>query len=302
MSSHLPRISGVVSGPANSSSRAPKPVASAAKRKARASIRNRQPSTKDKEMDSDHPRSSPSDSSSDAGGSSGPPSSTSSGSTSEADDDDDGWTSGNTNDCFDIDLDGNGTVFAYPQGHHPQNPLPPQNLTAKEDMLLSHFNELPETLKGVATVFVRQLGALAKKNSDHVSNRRAPVSMVECRSSLPKVRYDEYWSREDEEGLRKRWKKDPVAKKLGTLDVKKNKDILPLWKVVRRFLGCYPVDIINRRSYLRFSKADDEDDGEEDGGEEDTNWPKSFCRRLKSLAVHQVFGFDPNLLTALSTS
>ncbi|KAI1480339.1 hypothetical protein F4774DRAFT_409157 [Daldinia eschscholtzii] len=303
MSARTSRVSGVSAGSAASSATAAKSAASAltsaVKGKARALARARQPSTGDEpatEEDNsggssdEDPFESETDSSDESTGSS--PGGSSS---SEADDDDDdGWTSGDTCDDFDVDFEGNGTVFAYPQGHRPPKQLPPRTLTTKEDMLLTHYNKLSETMKGVAMVFVRQLGSMDKRNSIHVLEQRPPLTMVDCRSSIPEVKYDKYWTPGDEVGLRDMWEVEPIKKKLDDLDVKKNKDILPLWKVIRRFLGCFPTDIINRRNYLQFSKADVD---EEDQDAEDTNWPKSFCRKFKQLALHHVFGLNPNLLT-----
>ncbi|KAF3056450.1 hypothetical protein GL218_06433 [Daldinia childiae] len=212
---------------------------------------------------------------------------------SESDEDDEKWTSGDAHDTFDVDLNVDGTVYAYPPNHVAPNPLPPRTLTVDEDMLLASYNGLSRSMQKVAMVFMRQLKSMDKRTSKHVEKARPPLTMIECRKSL-EVKYNKYWTREDENDLLDRFSRDPIIAKFDALNVKKNKDILPMWKIIRRFLGCFPMDIISPQNHLRYWKIDVDEDEEVD---EDPNWSTSFCRKLKVLALHPVFEFNHNLLT-----
>ncbi|KAI0901416.1 hypothetical protein F4806DRAFT_452218 [Annulohypoxylon nitens] len=118
--------------------------------------------------------------------------------------------------------------------------------------------------------------------------------MQKCREILGGLEPpDEDWQDDDEDALRDRWEGDPLKDLLTRLDVQKNKDVLPMWKITVRFLSCFPTSIISTRNHLRYEKSVEATDG---GSVEDPNWTKTFCRRFANLVLHGVFQLKPSLV------
>ncbi|OTA62102.1 hypothetical protein K449DRAFT_395461 [Hypoxylon sp. EC38] len=242
--------------------------------------RSRQPHIEPESMDVDLPEDDSSNANVDSLGSEadrdeGPAGGQSVGSAQEAENDDLSEVS------VDIDLDEGDIVFKYPPEYDVQALELARELTEKEKILVAHFDGLPETLKNVAM---------------HCPS----IAMADCRSSIEEVQYDEFWTEDDEQNLLDDWQDDPLAAQLEKLNIRKNRDILPMWKVMRRFLGCFPTDIICHRNFLKYHLTFETEDGV---SMENPNWTKTFCRRLARLGLHGVFNLDPILLTlALQTA
>ncbi|KAI1409443.1 hypothetical protein F5Y13DRAFT_169840 [Hypoxylon sp. FL1857] len=195
---------------------------------------------------------------------------------------------------IDAALDEGETVFRYPPGYDVQALAPTRDLSEKEKILVAHFDGLSESMKNAAMVSISQLNMTFDKAKKWMKKHRPPIKMVDCRSLIDEVQYNEFWTEADEEKLLDDWEDDPLAAQLEELDTRKNRDILPMWKVIRRFLGCFPTDIISHRNYLKYHLTFETEGGVQI---ENPNWTKTFCRRLARLSLHGLFQLDPNLLT-----
>ncbi|KAI1799657.1 hypothetical protein F4811DRAFT_542767 [Daldinia bambusicola] len=204
----------------------------------------------------------------------------------------DEWETDGTEDIVDVDLDEDGNVLKYPS-NYAQKDSPQDKNKEKENILLAHFDGLSESMKSVALVFISQLNDMHQKTANSITTTRPPITMDDCRSSLISIQFNIYWTEKDERDLLGSWKSDPLAAELAKLDVRKNKDVLPLWKLVRRFLGCFPTEIICAQNSLRYSGNFTDSKG---NLMEDPNWSKTFCRRLKGLVLHGLFQLDQSLL------
>ncbi|OTA94730.1 hypothetical protein M434DRAFT_10516 [Hypoxylon sp. CO27-5] len=243
--------------------------------------RSRQPHTEPESMDVDLPEDDSSNADvdslgSEAGRDEGPAGGQPVGSAQEAENDDLSEVS------VDIDLDEGDIVFKYPPEYDVQALESARELTDKEKILVAHFDGLPETLKNVA---MRQ---------KWIKKHYPSIAMEDCRSSIEEVRYEEFWTEDDEQNMLDDWQDDPLAAQLEKLNIRKNRDILTMWKVMRRFLGCFPTDIICHRNFLKYHLTFETEDGV---SMENPNWTKTFCRRLARLGLHGVFNLDPSLLT-----
>ncbi|KAI0378635.1 hypothetical protein F5Y04DRAFT_290810 [Hypomontagnella monticulosa] len=185
----------------------------------------------------------------------------------EGDDESSSWES-MSEDSVDPDFDNDGAILQNPPGYVPDPAEPVPDLRRrKEIILLEYFRRLSPTMQNVTLISIQKLGRTERK-------------------AVP------YWSEGDQDRLVADWKRDPLKFELEKLDLKKNKDILPMWKIVRRFLGCYLTDIINARAYLRYEKSVIINDGQI----EDLNWIKIFCWRLAHLVLHGIFQFDQSFV------
>ncbi|KAI1207556.1 uncharacterized protein F4807DRAFT_435052 [Annulohypoxylon truncatum] len=115
-----------------------------------------------------------------------------------------------------------------------------------------------------------------------------------CRMIARGLRYrGSDWTPADERALLAEWETDPLRDKLANLDVKKHKDMLPLWKTIIHFFSCFPTSIISPKNHLRYGGSFETEDGRVI---EDPNWSKVFCRRFANVALHGAFNLQPSLL------
>ncbi|KAI2462955.1 hypothetical protein F4781DRAFT_441382 [Annulohypoxylon bovei var. microspora] len=208
----------------------------------------------------------------------------------QADEGEEGWSTDSSADCTDVDLNHDGAIMRLPPTLTP-NPAKNHQPT-KEEVLLAHFGTLSESMKNAALAMMDELGKAEKKSADLLKTRLPPVDMDGCRDIAKKLGPSEGddWTEDDERELLDKWERDPLRQKLEKLNIKSNKDIIPLWKTFSRFLSCFPTSIISSRNHLRYHDTTKKSDAEE------PNWTNNFCRRLGHLAIHGVFNLQPSLL------
>ncbi|KAI4868254.1 hypothetical protein F4820DRAFT_466658 [Hypoxylon rubiginosum] len=193
----------------------------------------------------------------------------------------------------DEDLERDDTIMKYPVGYTEQD-SPDWHPTNKQKVLLAHFDGLPGSLQNVALVATQHIARMERKASEWLEDHSQRVTMKRCRRAFPEVQYDVNWTEDDEGKLRDTWDDDPIKARLEQIDVRKNRDIIPTWKIFFRFLKCFPTDVISRRNHLEYYGTFEDDDGNTLA---DPNWTKNFCRRLGRLALHGVFQLQSHLLT-----
>ncbi|KAI0010043.1 hypothetical protein F4779DRAFT_579101 [Xylariaceae sp. FL0662B] len=182
-------------------------------------------------------------------------------------------------------------IFRYPPGARDAKPKTGRQLE-KEKILVAHFERLSEPMKNVAMLFVQALGNTSKQSEKWLKRNRPPLDMRDCLDGIPDVQYGKYWTRDDEERLQAGWRSDPLRHQMEKLEVKKNKEILPMWKLVRRFLRCWPAEIISRQTHLEYYR----DVRVQGTTIVQPNWSKTFCKRLGPVGIHGFFQFNPSLV------
>ena len=97
---------------------------------------------------------------------------------------------------------------------------------------------------------------------------------------IPKPRYDEYWTREDQIELEERLSGDANFKK--QCDPKTI--VVGVWKTAYRFTGRLATDIIGPRTNLEFRSDSQKGSG--------PVWTENLCKALPDIILHPMFNLD----------